>query len=91
MGAIAAHRAPERVADGTCTRTWAWMTDKYRRRVNGKEGYIMIEITQDRGGKKEKQQEGLEKGGRLLDERGVGSSCPRVRGPFSLGRWAVRF
>ena len=42
------------------------MTDKYRRRVNGKEGYIMIEITQDRGGKKEKQQEGLEKGRRLL-------------------------
>ena len=33
MGATAAHRAPERMADGTCTREWAWMTDKCRRRI----------------------------------------------------------
>ena len=68
MGATAAHKAPERVAHGTCTRVWAWMTDKCRRRMNGREGYITIEITQSK--EKRKKQEGLEKGGRLLgDER----------------------
>ena len=51
MGATAAHRAPERVADGTCTRVWAWMTDKCRRRMNGKEEYIITEITRSRGGR----------------------------------------
>ena len=57
MGAIAAHRAPERVADGTCTRVWAWMTNKCRRRINGREGYITTEITQSKGtGKKKKAQ-----------------------------------
>ena len=64
MGATAAHRAPERVADGTCTRVWAWMTNKCRRRMNGREGYITTEITQSRRGIEEK--EGLEKGERLL-------------------------
>ena len=52
MGATAAHRAPERVADGTRTRVWAWMTDKCKRRMNGREGYITTEITQS---KKEKR------------------------------------
>ena len=46
MGATTAHRAPERVADGTCTRVLAWMTDKCRRRMNGREGYITTKITQ---------------------------------------------
>ena len=32
MGATVAHKALERVADGTCTQVWAWMTNKYRRR-----------------------------------------------------------
>ena len=32
MGATAAHKALERVADGTCTQVWVWMTNKYRRR-----------------------------------------------------------
>ena len=36
MGAIAAHRAPERVADGTRTQVWAWMTNKCRKRMNEK-------------------------------------------------------
>ena len=44
-GATATHRATERVADGTCTRVKAWMTDKCRRRMNGREGYITTEIT----------------------------------------------
>ena len=63
-GATAAHRATERVADGTCTRVKAWMTDKCRRRINGREGYITTEITQSMGGGKE--EEGPEKGERLL-------------------------
>ena len=46
VGVTTAHRALERVADGTCTRVWAWMTDKCRRRMNGREGYITTEITQ---------------------------------------------
>ena len=64
MGAKAAHRVPKRVAHGTCTRVWAWMTDKCRRRMNGREGYITTEITQSK--EKRRKQEGPEKGGRLL-------------------------
>ena len=50
MGATAAHRVPERVADGTCTQIWAWMTNKCKRRMNEREGYIYItsEISQGR-------------------------------------------
>ena len=36
MGATAAHRMPERVADGTHTQVWAWMTNKCRRRMTNK-------------------------------------------------------
>ena len=88
MGATAAYRALERMANGTCTRVWAWMTDKRRRRMNGREGYITIEITQSmgRGGRKKKAQR-KERGS--WDVREVGSSRPWARGPFSLGRWAV--
>ena len=88
-GATAAHRAPKRVADGTCTRVGAWMTDKCRRRMNGREGNITTEITQrmGRGGRKKKAQR-KERGS--WDVREVGSSRPWARGPFSLGRWAVQ-
>ena len=48
MGATTAHRASEGVADGTCTQVWAWMTDKCRRRMNGRKGYITTEITQSK-------------------------------------------
>ena len=34
MEATAAHRVSERMADRTCTRGWAWMTDKCKRRIN---------------------------------------------------------
>ena len=54
MGATAAHRALERVTDGTCTQVWAWMTNKCRRRMNGGEGYITTEISQRRKRKEEK-------------------------------------
>ena len=61
IGATVAHRAPERVADGTCTQVWAWMTDKCRRKMNGREGYITTEITQSRGGEKRKPREKRER------------------------------
>ena len=65
MGTTAAHRAPERVADGTCTQVWVWMTNRCRRRMNGGEGYITTEISQRKGkGKKRKEEEKL-----LGDER----------------------
>ena len=55
MGATAAHRAPERVADGTCTQVWVWMTNKCKMMMNGREGYITTEISQRRGDEKEKK------------------------------------
>ena len=61
MGATAVYRAPERVADGTCTRVWAWMTDKYRRRINGRGGYITTEITQSRGGGRGRRKRPIER------------------------------
>ena len=43
------------------------MTDKCKRRMNGREGYITTEITQSReGGGGGEKQEGPEKGERLL-------------------------
>ena len=61
MRAAAAHRMPERVADGTRTQIWVWMTNKCRRRMNGGEGYITAEISQTMRGEEEK-----EEGERLL-------------------------
>ena len=69
MGATAAHRAPEKMADGTCTQVWAWMTNKCRRRINEGEGYITIEISQKR--KKKKKKGGKET--RERKKRGKGS------------------
>ena len=60
MGAITAHRVLEGVADGTCTRVWAWMTDKCRRRMNGRKGYITTKITQRE--KKRKKAQRKERG-----------------------------
>ena len=54
MRTTAAHRAPERVADGTCTQVWTWMTNKCRRRMNEGEGYITTEISQRKEKKKKK-------------------------------------
>ena len=62
--ATAAHRKSERVADGTCTQVWAWMTDKCKRRKSGREGYITTEITQSKGTGEE--EEGPKKGEKLL-------------------------
>ena len=68
------------------------MTDKCRRRMNGKEEYITTEITRSRGGgtaKKKREAQRKERGS--LGVRGVGDSRPRARGPFSLGHWAALF
>ena len=46
LGATAAHRAPEIMADETCTQVGAWMTNKCRRRMNKSGGYITSEISQ---------------------------------------------
>ena len=67
MGAIIAHRVPEKVADGTCTRVRAWMTDKCRKKMNGGVGYITTEVSQKR--------DGLEEGGQGKGERPLG--CER--------------
>ena len=89
MEATTAYRVPEGVANETCTQVEAWMTSKCRRRINGREGYIYIttEISQREGRKKKKSPEIGERGS--WDARGVGSSHPRARGPFSLGRKAT--
>ena len=66
------------------------MTDKCRRRMNRKEGYITIEISQERG--EEEEEGGPEKGRRLLcDREGLAHRRSRARSPFSLGRWVARF
>ena len=82
MEATAAHRTLEKVADGTCTRIWAWMTDKCRKKMNGGVGYITTKISQ-KGTAWER--EAQEKERSPWDARGVGDSSPRARGPFSLG------
>ena len=72
MGVTAAHRALERVANGTCTQVWAWMTNKCRRRMNGGEGYITTEISQRKRGvggrKKRKRRRKKKKEERLLGD-----------------------
>ena len=75
MGATAAHRTTEKVADGTCTRIWTWMTDKCRKKMNGGVGYISIKISQEmrrprKGGKAPGMREEL---GILVLERRVPS------------------
>ena len=88
MGATAAHRAPERVADGTCTRVWVWMTDKCRRRMNGREEYITTEITQSKR-KNEGEEEGLEKGERLLGCERSWEFPSSSEGSFFLGTLGI--
>ena len=80
MGATAAYRAPEKVADGTCTRVWAWMTDKCRKKMNEGVGYITTKISQKEGGSgKRREALGMrEELGILVLRRGVPS-------PWDLG------
>ena len=69
MGAAVAHKASERMTDGTCTRGWVWMTDKCRRRMNKRGGYITTEISQRRGKAKKEREAQRKEGGSCVTER----------------------
>ena len=103
MGATAAHRAPEKVADGTCTWVWAWMIDKCRKKMNGGAEYITIEILQNegeggrRGPRKRREALGMrEELGILVFGRGVpslwdlGPSDPVRFSPLRTSRRLIR-
>ena len=68
--ATTAHRASEGVADRTCTQVWAWMTNKCRKMMNQRKGYIIGEISH--------------KGG-AGEVRLGGNSYSRMRSPFPWG------
>ena len=70
MRATTAHRALERMADGTCIREWAWMTDKCRRMMNRRGGYITIEISQRRGTTRKEREAQKHEGGSYVTKRG---------------------
>ena len=58
------------------------MTDKCRRRMNGREEYITTEITQRKGGRRPRRRgRPRERKEAPVWPRGVGDSCPRARGP----------
>ena len=85
MEVTAAHRVSERVANRTCTQVSAWMTNKFRRRMNGREGYITTEISQRREGQKGEKESPKKGEGLLRCERsweftssGERSSLPRT-------------
>ena len=80
MGATAAHKVPERVADGTCTQVWAWMTNKCRRRMNGG---VYIYSIRDLPGEKRKMEEGQAPGKR--EELGVHILGRGVLSPWDVG------
>ena len=66
------------------------MTDKCRRKMNGREEYITTKITQRRGGGEDSQEEegGPEKGRRLLFDReglGIPVSKRGVPSPWDVG------
>ena len=69
------------------------MTNKCKRRMNGREKYITTEITQRKGGGRRPRRRGRprERKEAPVWPRGVGDSRPRARGPFSLGHWAALF
>ena len=71
--ATTAHRASEGVADGTCTQVWAWMTNKCRKRMNQREGYITSKISHEG------------RAGGSSETRRDGNSHPRMRSPFPRG------
>ena len=88
IGATAAHRVLERVADGTCTQVWTWMTNKYRRSINEGEIYNNRDLTKKRGGGKEskrgtKKEEGREALGRR-EELGTHILGREVLSPWDI-------
>ena len=85
IGATTAHRAPERVADGTCTRVWAWMTDKCKKRMNGREGYITTEITQSKKEKRRRRPRKRREAPGMWEELGVPVLGREVLSPWDIG------
>ena len=76
IGATTTHIASEGVADRTCTQVWAWMTNKCRKMMNQRKGYIIGEISHKGGARgSETRREFI-----FSDEES-----------FPLGRWAVWF
>ena len=82
IGATTVHRAPKRMADGTRTWRLAWMTDKCRRRMNRREGYITTEISQRRGGPEKGRGRPRERKEALVWPRGDDASP-------SSGKWSL--
>ena len=76
IGATTAHKASKGVVDGTCTQVWAWMTNKCRKRMNQRKGYIIWEISHKGGPRK-----GDEVGIHIL---GQGVLFPRALGHLVL-------
>ena len=90
MGATATHRAPEKVANGMCTRVWAWMTDKCKKKMNGGGGYITKEISQ-KGGREKETEKGPRKRREALGMREeLGILVLRRGFPSPWDLWAVR-
>ena len=85
MGVTAAHRAPERMVDGMCTRVWAWMTDKCKRRMNGREGYITTEITQSKKEKRRRRPRKRREASGMWEELGVPVLGREVLSPWDIG------
>ena len=85
MGATTAHRAPERVADGTCTRVWAWMTNKCRRRMNGKEGYITQRSPKAKKEKRRRRPRERREAPGMQEELGVPILGRGVLSPWDVG------
>ena len=49
VGPTTARRGSEGVADGTCAQVWVWMTNKCRKKMNQRKGYITSEISHKMG------------------------------------------
>ena len=71
--ATTAHRASEGMVDETCTQVWAWITNKCRKRMNQREGYITSEISH----------KGRVRGS--WEARRDENSHPQMRSPFPRG------
>ena len=85
MGATAAHRASERVADGTCTQVWAWMINKCRRRMNRGEWCITTEISQRKKEEEKRDPRKRREAPRMGKELGVHILGRGVLSPWDVG------
>ena len=87
MGATAAHRVPERIADGTCTQVWAWMTNKCRRRMNGGGRYVYHQRSPREKEEEKEERQALGK----REELGVHILGRGVLSPWDVGSYDSAF